>query len=256
MPEDCIYCSDRPSEFKINMCGHYLCCFECASALVHNRSLPNICPLCRGRVGMIYGKCKGLCKGEHPVILKNGKYPECEYCEQNLSYRSMQLTVMIKKQQCLDRKEITCGCVYKYAKICDNEAFEHIYKYIEKSKTSREWKNRLKSILDDMKFFKVNKNHTRTMFSYEQMVKIGTSMTRFTVEDYRLYNGLVRLCIHPWKLSRLFSHGICYFGNYGETPDNAAHAIKLISRNFIDPMNLQGDKEDIDCFDDLLTISA
>ena len=48
MPEDCIYCSDRPSEFKINMCGHYLCCFECASALVHNRSLPNICPLCRG----------------------------------------------------------------------------------------------------------------------------------------------------------------------------------------------------------------
>jgi hypothetical protein len=37
--------------------------------------------------------------------------------------------------------------------------------------------------------------------------------------DYRIQNSLVRLCNQPWLVSRqLGGCGICYYGNFGETP--------------------------------------
>ena len=48
---------------------------------------------------------------------------------------------------------------------------------------------------------------------------------------YSVRNMMVRLCNQPWAVDRnLATHGLCYYGNFGETP-SLSQAIDILRRN-------------------------
>jgi hypothetical protein len=54
--------------------------------------------------------------------------------------------------------------------------------------------------------------------------------------SHRLTNWLnlmVALCMNPWLVDvKVGRHGVCYFGNYGETPKSMEAAFAIVRYNF------------------------
>jgi hypothetical protein len=57
---------------------------------------------------------------------------------------------------------------------------------------------------------------------------------------YTVRNMIVRLCNQPWLIDlKLGSHGLCYFGNFGELP-TLTHALQILQYNHGKPDDFNG----------------
>ena len=59
------------------------------------------------------------------------------------------------------------------------------------------------------------------LFSVDQCEKLLSLATQngLVTTDHRYYNLLVATCVEPWKVDvNLGKHGVCYHGNFGDTP--------------------------------------
>jgi len=97
------------------------------------------------------------------------------------------------------------------------------------------------SLLSDFfKFARRNSgDHTRVYgLSTAQAIQMIKHLENYFGQDpdkHKIYNFSVAACLLPWKLpSGVASHGLCYRGNFGETPNGLVNALKLLSKNFFD----------------------
>ena len=53
-----------------------------------------------------------------------------------------------------------------------------------------------------------------------------------TGSNYKMRNIMIALCMYPWEPPHdLFSHGLCYHGNFGDIPISESAARLVVYRN-------------------------
>lgn len=228
----CIICLCEDATFHAKPCGHPICCHSCAIQMETSGRLVVKCPTCRGELFSITGKCKGpMCIEKSDLIdLKNYKYPECDDC---MKYSSLE-KLSFEQRKFMDKKFRNYDAYYdyniqKFCKTIDSDDFTKLFSQLNKCKFYNVWYSALFEFIDS-KFFKYTEGFA-SMFSVAQTEFILSTLNGLEKIDYRIYNALTRLCIYPWKLGKAARHGICYYGNFGETP-NAKESDYLFKNNY------------------------
>ena len=138
----------------------------------------------------------------------NSKY-ECPICRAETIYSSLKYTNCINECKYHEKSNILFCSIMKYLSTLKNDNNTHLI---------------IKSILE-----LYNEAISETKFpillsvvQVEHLLTISKNRNIYEWDHrgYKMYNLLVCLCSHPWKVNvKLGKHGVCYHGNGGDKPN-------------------------------------
>ena len=223
----CITCLKRDVDSCYAECGHYTHCKQCIKTLCENNDLCKKCPTCTKVSAYIHTCCTGKCKNITTLALTSNAYwgYVCNQCSSGTS--------SIIYDNIKTRKKVLHDAILLIAKPVPDKYMKPLLLSINKAVTENQWISAFREYYELIE--KDAKDHnTHYLFTSDQMKSVGQIMHKIPLSDenYWMRNVMVALCLFPWEMPYdPFTHGLCYFGNFGETPVSSGDALGIVERN-------------------------
>jgi hypothetical protein len=224
----CLTCDESADSFYAE-CKHNVYCINCVKNLTGKKELCNKCPTCMKISSYIHTHCTGKCVNVTTLAILESQ----QYCSSLCGQCNFGLTDGIVHDDPRTRVEVMHTAIQKIAKPVPDNYMKMMMGMINSSITESQWINAFKecyTIINN----EAKKCYTHYLFTTEQIVEIGQIMHKLplTGKNYQMRNIMIILCLYPWEPPRnLFSHGLCYYGNFGDIPTSAQSAKSLVYGN-------------------------
>lgn len=215
---ECIVCLDNEAIYRYTRCEHNTLCKKCIHKLEKTNALPLLCMYCQTPSHYISTNNKKTNKSKTVYVLNKDKFERAP-------------VVPIKKQNVSE--QIVIDEINKYYGLYPNNRVKLLITLLKQAQDIDKWVEIYKEGLNQ--YYKYQMTHyICCMFTVDQTNAIAATKAHMILPHkyYYINNDLVRFCIYPWKLdTKIYSHGLCYHGNFEEVPKTIETALNMLEYN-------------------------